>query len=376
MQPGAEGKARMVSIVGEGGIGKTRLSQELLRYIDGLSEDIYYHSGRSPSYGDGVTYWALGEMVRQRAGIVEGEESTKSRMKLRTMVADYAPDEDDQRWIEPRLAALIGLAAMPPGERSELFAALRAFFQAVSRRGTVLMVFEDAHWADEGLLDFVEELVERTTAHPIMVLCLTRPELLERRPDWAASQKRTLSMHLGRLDEDSMRALVAGLAPGIPPGLRDRIAARTAGVPLHAVEFVRMLLNAGQLVHDGAGYRFVGEDEHLAIPDTVAAIIGARLDRLQPDQVAVIQDAAVLGLSFTLGDLGGLREADPVNLESTLRELVRREILELDEDPRSSGARPVPLRPEPHSGGRLQQAVTIRARQQTPRGRRTLRRPR
>ncbi|MGB5381189.1 MAG: adenylate/guanylate cyclase domain-containing protein [Acidimicrobiia bacterium] len=332
---GREGKARMVSIVGEGGIGKTRLSQELLRYIDGISEDIYYHYGRSPSYGDGVTYWALGEMVRQRAGIVEGEESTKSRMKLRTMVADYAPDDDDQRWIEPRLAALIGLAPMPPGERSELFAALRAFFQAVSQRGTVLMAFEDFHWADEGLLDFVEELVERTTAHPIMVLCLTRPELLERRPDWAASQKRTLSMHLSRLDEDSMRALVAGLAPGIPPGLCDRIAARTAGVPLHGVEFVRMLLNAGQLVRDGAQYHFVGEDEQLAIPDTVAAIIGARLDRLQPDQVAVIQDAAVLGLSFTLGDLSGLRGADPVNLEPTLRELVRREILELDEDPRS-----------------------------------------
>ena len=332
---GRESRARMVTVIGEGGIGKTRLSQELLRYIDGIKEPIYYHSGRSLSYGDGVTFWALGEMIRQRAGILEREESSKSRVRLRTMVSEFAPAEEDQRWIEPRLAALIGLAEMPPGDRSELFAALRAFFQAISQQGTVLMVFEDLHWADESLLDFIEEIVERTTGHPILILCLTRPELLERRPDWAASRKRTLAMHLSRLDDDSMRELVGGLAPGLPDDLTQHIAERSAGVPLHAVEFVRMLLNTGDLVREGERFEFVGSTTQLAVPDTINAIISARLDRFDPASLEIIKDASVLGLTFTLRHLARVRAEDPGDLEPFMRELVRREIFELDEDPRS-----------------------------------------
>jgi predicted ATPase len=332
---GRENRARMVTVIGEGGIGKSRLAAELIRYIDGITELVYYHRGRSPSYGEGVTFWALGEMIRQRAGISEGEDPAKARMKLRTMVADFAPSEDDQRWIEPRLAAVIGLAPSPPGERSEHFAAMRAFFQAIAQRGTVMMVFEDLHWGDEGLLDFIEELVERTTSAPILVLCLARPELVERRTDWAASRKRTLTMHLSRLDEESMKRLVAGLAPGMSDSLVARIADRTAGVPLHAVEFVRMLLNTGQLLKEGDGFRFSGSDEQIPIPDSVNAIIGARLDRLEPGFQAILRDASVLGLTFSLSSLARLRGEEPAVIEDVLRGLVRGEILEFDEDPRS-----------------------------------------
>jgi class 3 adenylate cyclase/tetratricopeptide (TPR) repeat protein len=332
---GREKRGRLVSIIGEGGIGKTRLSRELLRHIDGIADDIYYHSGRSPSYGDGVAFWALGEMIRQRAGISEGEDESKSRMKLRTKVAELVPDGDDQRWIEPRLAALIGLADMPTGDRAELFSALRTFFQKIAEQGTVLMVFEDLHWADDGLMDFIDELVERTTQHPILVLSLGRPELLERRPGWGSSMKRTVSTHLGRLEQDDMRLLVAGLAPGLPDGTVNRIAERTAGVPLHAVEFVRMMLNSGRLVQVGETFRLDDEDEELSIPDSVQAIIGARLDRLSADEVSILQDAAVLGLSFTTTDLGEIRERSIEEVEPILRNLVRREVLEFDEDPRS-----------------------------------------
>ena len=332
---GREGRARMVSIIGEGGIGKTRLSTELLRYIDGIAEVVYYHRGRSPSYGDGVTYWALGEMVRQRTGITEGEESAKARMKLRTTVAEYVEGEEARSWVEPRLAALIGLAEMPPGDRSELFGALRTFFQAISEQGTVLMVFEDLHWADEGLLDFIEELVERTTAHPIFVLALARPELLERRRDWGVGRKRTMGMHLSRLDDQSMRSLVEGLAPGLPSDLVGRIAQRTAGVPLHAVEFVRMLLNTGQLTLTDHGYQFQGDAEKLAIPDSVNAAIGARLDRLETGAQELIKDAAVLGVSFSLAALARIRSADPEELAAILRDLVRQEVLDVNDDPRS-----------------------------------------
>lgn len=332
---GRDSRARMVSIMGEAGIGKSRLAVELIRYIDGIEEVIYYHQGRSPSYGDGVSFWALGEMIRQRAGITEGEDAAKARMKLRTTVAEFVPTEEDRLWIEPRLAAVLGLAPSPPGERAEHFAALRSFFQAIARRGTVLMVFEDLHWADEGLLDFIEELVERTTSDPILILCLARPELLERRRDWAIGRKRTLSMHLSRLDEESMRELLAGLAPGLPPAMVDRIAERTAGVPLHAVEFVRMLLNSGQLIRGGDGFEFAGSEEQMPIPDSVSAIIGARIDRLDSAAQSILRDASVLGLTFSLPALSELQEKAQAEIEPVLQDLVRREVLEFDENPRS-----------------------------------------
>lgn len=332
---GREGRARLVSIVGEGGIGKTRLSQELLRWIDGIAETVFYHHGRSPSYGEGVTFWALGEMIRQRAGIAEGDDSAKARLRLRTMVAEYLPAEEDQRWVEPRLAGIIGIAEMPPGDRGELYAALRAFFQNIAERGTVLMVFEDMHWADDGLIDFVDELVERTTKHPILVVTLSRPDLLERRPDWGSSRKRMLSMHLSRLEPEPMRQLVGGLAPGLPEAIVDRIAERTAGVPLHAVEFIRMLINSGHLRKEEDRYEFSGESVDLTIPDSLSAMIGARLDRLEPAELDLVLDSSVLGYTFSVEALARITDASASELEHTLRDLVRREVFEFDEDPRS-----------------------------------------
>ncbi len=332
---GREGRARLVSIVGEGGIGKTRLAQELSRYIEGIAEVIYSHHGRSPSYGDGVTFWALGEMVRQRAGISEGDDRAKARIRLRTTVAEYVTDEEDRRWIEPRLAGLIGVAEMPPGERSEFFAALRSFFQHIAERGTVLMVFEDLHWADEGLIDFVDEMVERTTKHPILVVTLARPDLLDRRPDWGSGRKRMVSMHLSRLEDEPMCELVAGLAPGLPDDMVERIAGRTAGVPLHAVEFIRMLINTGELIREDDRYRFEGKGGDLAVPDSISAIIGARLDRLEPEELSLVQDASVLGYSFTAETLANVLDEDVDAIAPHLAVLVKREVFEFEESPRS-----------------------------------------
>lgn len=332
---GRDGRARLVSIVGEGGIGKSRLGAELQRYVDGLAEDFYWHAGRSPSYGDGLTFWALGEMVRRRAGIAEGEEAHKSRIKLRTAVAEFVPDQEDQKWIEPRLAGLLGLDEMPAGDRTELFAAMRTFFQRIADRGTTVLVFEDLHWADAGLLDFIEELVDRSRSHPLFILTLARPDLLEMRPGWGSGRQSLLSMHLPPLAEPSMRELVAGLAPGIPADTAALIAGRAAGMPLYAVEFVRMLLARGDLVREGDTFSLRGDLAELAVPESLQAVIGARLDRLDAADRQLAQDGAVLGQTFTIDGLAVLRTEDPAELEERLRLLVQQELLEVEADPKS-----------------------------------------
>ncbi len=332
---GHEQRARLVSIVGEGGIGKSRLAWELLKYVDGLADTFFWHQGRSPAYGEGVTLWALGEMVRQRARIAETDDVLKSRTKLQSAVAQYVSDAEDVRWITPRLAGLLGLDEMPEGDRADLFGALRTFFQRISEAGSTVLVFEDLHWADEGLLEFIVDLVEKSPRHPILVVTLARPALLERRPDWGAARRGFTSAHIGPLTDADMGELVMGMAPGIEPATVDLVVSSAAGVPLYAVEYVRMLVAAGNLVRDGSVYRQVDEVESLALPDSLQAMVGARLDRLDGPERALIQDASVLGQSFTLEALTASSEKEESDLVPVLDRLVRKEVLRRDDDPRS-----------------------------------------
>ncbi|GMQ86261.1 MAG: adenylate/guanylate cyclase domain-containing protein [Acidimicrobiia bacterium] len=327
--------SRLVSIVGEAGIGKSRLAWELQKYMDGLTEVFRWHQGRSPAYGEGVTFWALTEMVRSRAGIAETDEPLKARTKLRTVVAEFVPDSEERQWIEPRLAGLLGLDEMPSGDRNELFAALRTFFQRVAANETAVLLFEDIHWADDGQLEFIEELVEMSKDHPILVITVARPQLLDRHPSWGSARHHFLSTHLGPLSDNEMGELLTGMAPGISEQVVDLIVERAGGVPLYAVEYVRMLINSGDIVLEGSRYRHVGELEGVALPDSLHAMVGARLDRLDEEQRALIQDAAVLGQSFTLEGMTVLRDTPADELEPRLRELARQELLRYDTDPRS-----------------------------------------
>jgi class 3 adenylate cyclase/tetratricopeptide (TPR) repeat protein len=330
-----ERRPRLVSMTGAAGIGKSRLGWELLKYVDGVVEDIYWHEGRSPAYGEGVTFWALGEMVRQRAEIAETDDPAVSREKLSAAMAEYVTDETERGWIEPRLAGLLGLEEMPPGESEQLVAAWRTFFERIAERGTTVMVFEDLHWADGGVLDFIEHLLEWARTSPILVVTLARPELLDRRPTWGARQRAFTSIHLDPLEADDMRGLIDGMAPGIPDRLAERIAERAEGIPLYAVELVRMLLADGRLVPEGDRFRASGDVDTLEVPTSLHGLLAARLDALEAADRALLQTASILGQSFTEAALVAVSGADDRAVRAALDRLVRSELIGLDVDPRS-----------------------------------------
>ena len=328
-----EQRLRLVSVMGPAGIGKTRLAWEFLKYVDGLIEPVWWHDGRSPAYGDGISLWALGEMVRARCGLRETDDEATTRERVAATVARHVHDAEEARWVEAALLALLGLEAEIATE--QLFAAWRTFFECLSASGTVVLVFEDFHFADSGLLDFIDHLLEWSRGAPIYIVTLSRPELLDRRPGWGAGTRSFASLPLDPLPDAAMRELLEGLIPGLPEAAGQAIVARADGIPLYAVETVRMLLADGRLqVRDGT-YVPTGDLATLAVPDSLTALIAARLDGLEPADRSLVQDAAVLGQSFTLPGLAAVSGTGERELEPRLRGLARREILRLDVNPRS-----------------------------------------
>jgi len=332
---GRDRRPRLVSITGPGGIGKSRLAWELEKYVDGISETIWWHRGRSPSYGEGITFWALGEMVRRRANLAEDDDEATTRERIRATVAEHVPADEDRRWVEPALLTLLGFEPAPAGGRDVLFAAWRIFFERIAERGTTVLLFEDLQWADTGLLDFVEHLLEWSRNVPLLVVTLARPELDDRRPDWGSKTRNLAKLALQPLTDEAMRALLDGFVPGLPEAAIRAILARADGMPLYAVETVRALVADGRLERDGAAYRPVGELGELAIPDTLRSLIASRLDALDPADRSLVADAAVLGQSFTLAGLTAISGIDGETLAPRLRLLVRRELFDLEIDPRS-----------------------------------------
>ena len=331
---GREKRVRLVSVMGAAGIGKSRLGWEFLKYVDGVLEPVWWHTGRSPSYGEGITFWALGEMIRRRAGLAADDDEATTRARIAETVREHVPDEAERRWIEPALLALLGIGT-ESANSEQLFAAWRTFFERMAETGLVALVFEDLHWADSGTLDFIEHLLEWSRTSPIFVITLARTDLLERRPEWGAGKRNFTSLYLEPLTEPSMRELLAGLVPGLPENAVRAIVGRADGIPLYAVETVRTLLAEGRLALEGDRYVPTQDLAQLSVPETLQALIAARLDALDPADRSLVSLAAVLGQSFTLSGLAAVSGTPEDDLEPRVRNLVRRELFVHIADPRS-----------------------------------------
>jgi class 3 adenylate cyclase/tetratricopeptide (TPR) repeat protein len=335
---GAERRPRLVSIIGQGGIGKSRLVWEFQKYMDGVTEVVYWHQGRSPAYGEGISFWALAEMVRGRAGITDSDDPAAARTKLAATLAEWVTDETERRWIEPRMLQLLGIDANEADERPDresLYAAWRVFFERIAEKGVVVLVFEDLQWADDGLLDFIDHILEWSRDRPIYILSLARPELLDRRSDWGAGRRNFTSFVLEPLEPELMRELLGGLVPGLPAPVVDRVLERAEGIPLYAVETVRMLLSEGMVVLEGGVYRPVGDLSQLSVPASLHALIASRLDGLDPADRSLLQAASVIGKTFSVEALSAVGGQPSEEVAGRLRALVHREMLTLEVDPRS-----------------------------------------
>jgi predicted ATPase/class 3 adenylate cyclase len=331
-----ERRARLVSVTGIAGIGKSRLMWEFYKYFDGIVDQVWWHRGRCLAYGEGVAYWALADMVRMRCRIGEDEQPDSARVKLTATLEEHLLDAEERAFVEPRLAHLLGLEEeAATGDRQDLFAAWRLFFERLADVNPTVLAFEDMQWADTSLLDFVEYLLEWSRDYPLFVITLARPELQEQHPSWGAGQRNFTSLYLEPLSERAMEELLEGLVPGLPERLRGQILARAQGVPLYAVETVRMLLDRGLLVQDGPVYRPAGEIETLEVPETLHALIAARLDGVSTEERRLLQDGAVLGKTFTVRALAALSGRPAEELEPLLSGLVRKEVLGVQSDPRS-----------------------------------------
>jgi tetratricopeptide (TPR) repeat protein len=332
-----EGAAHLVSVSGVGGIGKTRLAWEFEKYLDGLVDTVYWHRGRCIPYGDGVAYWALAEMVRSRLGAAEEEEQPTTLAKLREWLDAWCADVDERRWLEGQLAQLLGFGGRETPPREELFSAWRRFFELLSDRGPVVLVFEDLQWADTGLLDFVDELLVRAGERPLYVVALARPEIAERRAGWGVARAGWTSIALGPLRDADIDRMLRGMVPGISEDLLARIRERAEGVPLYAVETVRMLLDKGVVRRTADGVELSPDADmvDLAVPETLQALIGARLDALPDDERSLLQHASILGKTFGLPALAAVTGIGAEELQPLVDRLVAKELLTVVADPTS-----------------------------------------
>ena len=308
---------QLVTIVGEPGVGKSRLCAELFGYIEDRPEQLVrWRQGRCLPYGEGIAFWALGEIVKAECGILESDSPEEAEGKLERAVA---ADDPDRAWLVARLSPLVGAPA-EAASQEESFTAWRRFLEALSAQDPTVLVFEDLHWADDALLSFLEHLADWSQGVPLLILCTARPELQEQHPTWAAGLRNATTINLAPLtDEETARLIGSLLEQAVLPAETQRaLLERAGGNPLYAEEFVRLLADRDLLS---------GRLDDVQLPDSVQALIAARLDTLSPERKGLLQDASVMGKLFWAGAVAEMGERDPREVELALHELARKELV-------------------------------------------------
>ena len=326
----AERAVQLVTLIGVPGMGKSRLVWELGELVEAEPELTIWRQGRCLPYGEGVALWALGEMVKAEAGILDTDPAEVAAAKLERVVTSLVEDVE-AAWVAGHLRPLVGLisAGESGGDRqAEAFTAWRRFLEALAEQGPAVLVFEDLHWADDALLDFLDHLVDWVIDVPLLVVCTARPELLVRRPGWGGGKTNAATLSLAPLSDDDTARLVAALLEQalLPAETQAALLARAGGNPSYAEEYVRMLVDRGFLRRVGYSWRLEDADE-LPLPESVQGIIAARLDALAPEEKTLLADAAVLGKVAWSGALAALAASDPFTVEERLHGLERKEFV-------------------------------------------------
>jgi class 3 adenylate cyclase len=314
------GQLQLVTVVGEAGVGKSRLVAELFAHIDRQPTLVTWRQGRCLPYGDGIAYWALAEIVKAHLGIYDGDTDEDVRAKLGQLEDAGLPV-----WVIASLTALLGLPGAETGDRNATFDAWRQFFELMTEEQPAVVVVEDLHWADPLLLDFLEHLADWPGTSRLLLLGTARPELLSHRPTWTAGLANAATVRLTSLSAADTEQLLSALGSAqLPDDLRAEVIERSGGNPLYAEELVRML-------RDRAAARPGRETDASAglttLPETVQALIAARIDTLAPTERDILHTAAVVGKVFWTGAVAALLDQTAAEVDPVLRTLARRDMV-------------------------------------------------
>jgi class 3 adenylate cyclase len=330
----AERSARLVTILGPAGVGKSRLVVELMSTVEGQARVL---ECRCLPYGEGIAYWPVRQLVGLAADIGEADTGDEARAKLRSLLHG----EPEADLITRRVGAAIGLET-EPAPQEELFWAIRKLLELVARQSPAVVLVEDIHWAEPTLLDLLEYIVALAADAPLLIVCPARPELLEHHPGWTAARSRMSVVRLAPLPADQTETLIEGLPGGsaLPPTLRSRILAAAEGNPLFAEELLAMLVEDGQLTEEPDGtWQAAGDLADVPIPLSIRALLAARIDGLPDPERRVAVRASVVGRVFEAAAVrelsGGDAGADEVG--RSLLALVRKELVRPDRSELTAG---------------------------------------
>jgi class 3 adenylate cyclase len=335
-----ERRGQLVTLIGEPGIGKSRLTRALFDHIDSPATPtiVRWRVGQCLPYGDGVSYWALSQVVKTQASILESDSGAVARAKLDVSVDRVLPRSagpDTAAQVKERLAALLGLpggGVDPTDDVAASHAAWRRYLLALAEDTPTVLVIEDLHAADDGLLTFLRTLVEAASATPLLVLCTARTELMERRSEWLAGLRDAMTITLTPLAEPEITAVLARLLGDavLPEPLQRRMLDRVGGNPLYAEEYVRMLADSGVILRESDKSALGGSLDVLAdlpLPDSVQGVVDSRLDLLTAAERSVVSAAAVVGEVFWEGAVAAVADADRDEVLRCLESLERREVV-------------------------------------------------